>query len=58
MNKSVKIAGSRENQSGTDLIVHIPDEQLGHLLNRKHIRDAELMLDDGRHISASQRRKA
>ena len=58
MNKSVKIAGYRENQSGTDLIVHIPNEQLGHLLNRKHIRDAELRLDDGRHISASQRRKA
>lgn len=46
----------RETSSGTDLIIHIP-EQIGEVLKRKNIKTAELRLDDGRHISAAQRRK-
>ncbi|MFR5677777.1 MAG: putative HNHc nuclease [Blautia sp.] len=46
----------RETSSGTDLIVHIP-EQIGEFLLKKCIRTAEIRLDDGRHISAAQRKK-
>lgn len=46
----------RETPSGTDLKIHIP-EQISDLLINKAIRSAEIRLDDGRHISAAQRKK-
>lgn len=58
MNTEVQIRGYREDTTGTDLIIHIPDRQLGDMLRHKRIKGAELRLDDGRHITAAQRRKA
>ena len=46
----------RETPSGTDLLVHVPG-RIGELLLKKGIRTAEMRLDDGRHISAAQRKK-
>ena len=57
MNTGVQIRGYREDTNGTDLIIHIPDRRLGDMLQRKRIKEAELRLDDGRHISAAQRKK-
>lgn len=48
----------RETQNGTDLIITIPDLQLGTMFQRKAVRKAEIRFDDGRHISAEQRKKA
>ena len=48
----------RETQEGTDLIIHIPNKQLGYLFEKKCIKRAEMRLDDGRHISIEQRKKA
>jgi len=53
----VEIKKYRENEKGTDLIIHIPVKQLGYMFEQKHIRKAEIRLDDGRHISAEQRKK-
>lgn len=57
MNAEVQITGYREDRTGTDLIVHMPEAQIGNLIRRKMIKSAELRMDDGRHISAAQRRK-
>lgn len=56
MYSAVELQKYRETSSGTDLIIHIP-EQIGELLLKKCIRTAEIRLDDGRHISAAQRKK-
>lgn len=48
----------RETQNGTDLIITIPDLQLGTMFQRKAVRKAEIRFDDGRHISVEQRKKA
>ena len=58
MHALVKINQYRENKEGTDLIVSVPDLKLGDMLVRKKIQNAEIRLDDGRHISAEQRKKA
>ena len=57
MQAYTQIKKYRETKDGTDLVLHIPDMQLGGLIAEKRIQDAELRLDDGRHISADQRRK-
>lgn len=56
MYSAVELQKYRETSSGTDLIIHIP-EQIGEFLLKKCIRTAEIRLDDGRHISAAQRKK-
>ena len=56
MYSAVELQKYRETSSGTDLVIHIP-EQIGELLLKKCIRSAEIRLDDGRHISAAQRKK-
>lgn len=58
MHAFVKINQYRENKEGTDLIVSVPDLKLGDMLVRKKIQNAEIRFDDGRHISAEQRKKA
>lgn len=58
MYSQVKICQCYENEKGTYLNIHIPKMKLGFLLERKGIKDAEIRFDDGRHISAEQRRKA
>ena len=57
MNMEVQIRGYREHAEGTDLLVHLPGMKIGYLLSHKRVENAELRLDDGRHITAAQRRK-
>lgn len=58
MHALVKINQYREQKDGTDLVVSVPDLKLGDMLQRKRICNAEIRFDDGRHISAEQRKKA
>ena len=58
MYAAVKIKGYRYGDSGTELLVTVPGRQMGAVLEGKRIRRAELRLDDGRSISAEQRKKA
>lgn len=58
MHAIVKINQYRERKDGTELVVSVPDLKLGELFQRKKIRNAEIRFDDGRHISAEQRKKA
>lgn len=58
MHTLVDIKQYRETQNGTDLIITIPDLQLCNMFQRKAVRKAEIRFDDGRHISAEQRKKA
>lgn len=58
MHALVKINQYREQKDGTDLVVSVPDLKLGYMFQRKKIRNAEIRFDDGRHISAEQRKKA
>lgn len=58
MHAIVKINQYRERNDGTDLVVSVPDLKLGDMFQRKKIRNAEIRFDDGRHISAEQRKKA
>lgn len=58
MYEQVEIRQFRDTQQGTDLLVTIPDKRLGNLICNKRVRKAELRFDDGRHISAEQRKKA
>lgn len=53
-----KIQKYRETPDGTDLVVHIPRLRLSGMIQHKNIQSAELRFDDGRHISAEQRKKA
>lgn len=48
----------RQTDQGTDLLIHIPRLQLEDIFKKKAIRKAEIRFDDGRHISAEQRKKA
>lgn len=58
MHALVKINQYRERKDGTDLVVSVLDLKLGDMLVRKKIQNAEIRFDDGRHISAEQRKKA
>lgn len=58
MYAAVMIKGYRKGKAGTELLVSVPDKQIGKILEGKHIRKAELRLDDGRNISTEQRKKA
>lgn len=58
MHSLVEIKQYREDRDGTYLKVYIPKLRLGDMLCRKHIHRAEMRFDDGRHISADQRKKA
>lgn len=58
MHALVEIKQYRENNTGTDLMVSIPGMKLGAMIQRKKICNAEIRFDDGRHISAEQRKKA
>ena len=57
MHAVVNIEKYRETEKGTDLIITIPDKKLGSVFLNKHIKKAEMRFDDGRHISADQRKK-
>ena len=57
MNVFVEIDKYKESQNGTELIITIPGKHIGRYICRKHIKSAEMRIDDGRHISAEQRKK-
>lgn len=58
MYAQVGIKQYRENKDGTDLVISISGMKLGDMFRRKKIQNAEIRFDDGRHISAEQRKKA
>lgn len=57
MHVLVDVKQYRENKEGTDFIISVPNMKLADFVNKKHIKKAELRFDDGRHISAEQRKK-
>lgn len=58
MHTLVKIDKVKQDYSGTTLQVIIPQKQLRDMFLEKRIRSAEMRFDDGRSISAEQRKKA
>ncbi|MEE1032748.1 MAG: putative HNHc nuclease [Ruminococcus sp.] len=58
MYEHVFLQGIKEDSSGTTIIIKIPDKQLTEMIMQKHMKTAELRLDDGRTITAEQRKKA
>lgn len=54
----IELTKYRETDVGTEILVLVPKLQLGDMLQNKHIKRAEIRFDDGRHISAEQRKKA
>ena len=54
---AVEINGYKEKGTGTELAVTVPGVQIGRILKKKEAKKAELRLDDGRTISAGQRKK-
>ena len=58
MYEHVILEGVKDDQTGTTLLVKIPDKRLSDNLVRMRVRSAELRLDDGRTITADQRKKA
>ena len=48
----------KESEKGTELLITIPGKRIGEILTEKRIKNAELRFDDGRTISAEQRKKA
>lgn len=58
MHRVVEIEKFRETGEDTELIIRVPKIRMGTMLLRKEIKNAEMRFDDGRHISAEQRRKA
>ena len=58
MYEHVRLKSVKEDSSGTSIIIKIPGKRLQEPIVRKRIRDAELRLDDGRTITAEQRKKA
>ena len=57
MNTIAQISKYRDVESGTWLMIKVP-EHLGAVIRDKQISTAEIRLDDGRHISTDQRKKA
>ena len=58
MHTLATISKYKVTEEGTDLIIHIPNLQLGDMITKKHITHIEARFDDGRHISNEQRKKA
>ena len=48
----------KETDKGTELRITIPEKKIGEILVDKHIKKAEIRFDDGRSISADQRKMA
>ena len=58
MHTVVKVEKVREDEQGTQLYITIPGKYIKEMVLDKHIRQAEMRFDDGRHISIEQRKKA
>ena len=52
------IKAYKPDHNGTHLKIFVPDRQLEEAILKKKIRNCTIWFDDGRHISADQRRKA
>ena len=48
----------KETDKGTELYITIPEKKIGEILVDKHIKKAEMRFDNGRSISADQRKMA
>lgn len=57
LHKLIDLKKYRETEEGTELIVLVPGYSLGNMLTKKQISQAEIRFDDGRYISAEQRKK-
>ena len=53
----VELNKYRETEDGTEILIMVPKCRIGEMLTKKHIKQAEIRFDDGRHISAEQRKK-
>lgn len=58
MHELIELRQYRETEEGTEIRIMVPNRRIGYELANKRIRNAELRFDDGRHISAEQRKKA
>lgn len=58
MHTFVTLNQYKETDAGTDIKITIPGLKIGDMLRRNRIKNAEIRFDDGRHISAEQRKKA
>lgn len=58
MYELAQITQYRDEKDGTILRIFVPGIRLGDMLRRKCIKNTEIRFDDGRHISAEQRKKA
>lgn len=56
--EAAQISGYEMGPGGTALALYIPGRYLMEQIEAQHIRRAEVRLDDGRRISAEQRKKA
>ncbi len=54
----IELQQYRETPEGTQILINVPKHKLGTILTEKAIKKAEIRFDDGRTISAEQRRKA
>ena len=57
MHVLVELNKYRETEDGTEILIMVPKCRIGEMLTKKHIKQAEIRFDDGRHISAEQRKK-
>lgn len=57
MYEHVVIEKYQIDKSGTRILIQVPGKDISQFLNDKSARNGELRIDDGRHISAAQRRK-
>lgn len=58
MYEHVRLIGVKEEKGNTILLVEIQGKRLAEAIIQKAINEAELRMDDGRSISAEQRKKA
>lgn len=58
MHEYANIEAYKLDAKGTHLQIFIPEKHLEEAIIKKKIKDCTVWLDDGRHISADQRRKA
>lgn len=57
MHALIELRKYRETDDGTEILINVPNYKLGDMLSKKRIQKAEIRFDDGRTISAEQRRK-
>ena len=56
MHALIDLKKYRETKDGTEILILVPGLKLGDMLGKKCVKKAEIRFDDGRHISAEQRK--